>query len=157
MTTDNNDQNESYSKDLVKLNLMINPDDPNEMYATGGDLNEGPEGADVGYKGFDALKKMISPTIKSIYTITTLHDIYTVRCVGYFFDAKTALEVVLDNAGDIAELAYYPHCVIEEIKPGIYNYSRTEMWFEWDYDNECFVKIDEKPETYKNMGGFAFG
>ena len=57
----------------------------------------------------------------------------------------------------MCECGNYPYCVVEEIKPGLYFYPRVEVWFEWDYKKEIYVKIDEKPKDFKDVGGFAFG
>jgi hypothetical protein len=147
---------ETYPENWVRLNLMMNPK-TGEMNATGGDLNDGPEGCDVGYKGFDALQKMIKPSINAIYTVTTIRNMSDVRCIGYYFEAKHTIEEVLNNSCDMCECGNYPYCVVEEIKPGLYYYPRIEIWFEWNYEKEMYIKIDEKPEEFKNVGGFALG
>lgn len=97
--------------------------------------------------------------IEQIYTITTLaetKELYNTRCIGYYFDLDIAIEEVKDNSGDMHEF-YYEHCVIEEVKPGLYYYPRKEIWFEWDHEKEGYVMIDEKPELYKNISGFSLG
>lgn len=94
----------------------------------------------------------------AIYTITTLNiDVLRTRCIGFYFDASTAIEEVLNNSCDMYECGYYPYCVIEEIKPGLYFYPRIEIWFKWDKEKEKYLKIDDKPEEYKDVAGFAFG
>ena len=92
-----------------------------------------------------------------IYTVTTLRTIKDIRCIGYYFEAKRAIEEVINNSCDMCECGNYPYCVIEEIKPGLYYYPRVEVWFKWDYDKEIYIKIDEKPEEFKDVGGFALG
>jgi hypothetical protein len=147
---------EKYPDDWVKLNLMIDPK-TGEIHATGGDLNDGPKYSDVGYKGFDILNEMIKSSINTIYTITTLRNLKDIRCIGFYFEFDQAAEEVLNNSCDMCECGNYPYCVIEEIKPGLYYYSRPETWFEWDYIKQKYHKIDEKPEEFKNIGGFGLG
>lgn len=149
---------EQYPEEWVKLSVIMNPNNPKEIYATGGDLNDGPEGCDVGYKGFDLLQNMIkTDNVNAIYTITTLRNIRDIRCIGYYFNARMAIEEVLNNSCDMCECGNYPYCVIEEINPGLYYHPRVEIWFEWDYTKRIYIKIDDKPKEFKNIGGFAFG
>lgn len=146
---------EVYPKNWVNLNLMINPG-TNEMHAIGGDRESGT--GDTPFKGFEILNKMIKTDVNSIYTITTLKDNgLTARCIGYYLDVQIAIDSVLINAGDMCELGFYPYCVIEEVKPGLYVYPREEIWFEWDYEKEMYIKIKEKPDVYKDTCGYALG
>jgi len=149
---------EQYPEGWVKLSVVMNPHNPKEIYATGGDLNDGPEGADVGYEGFDLLQNIIKDdNVNAIYTITTLNDTTARRCIGFYLNARMAIESVLANSCDMCECGNYEYCVVEEIKPGLYYYPRVEVWFEWSYEKQMYIKLDEKPEEFKNIGGFALG
>ena len=147
-----------YPKEWVKLSVIMDPHNPKDMYATGGDHNDGPEGADVGYIGFDILQNMLkTDNVNAIYTITTLRTIYDIRCIGFYFNSNMAVESVLNNSCDMCECGNYEFCVIEEIKPGLYFYPRVEVWFEWSYEKQMYIKIDVKPEEFKNIGGASLG
>jgi hypothetical protein len=96
---------------------------------------------------------------KEIFTITTLRKIMTDpnRCVGYYFDLDKAFQAVRENLGDIHEMGYYPYCVIESIKEGIYATERTEYWFEWNIDKDCYELLDEKPDKFHRIVCFGIG
>jgi len=96
---------------------------------------------------------------KEIYTITTLRkDIREPnRCVGYYFDLDKAIQAVQENYGDICENEYYPYCVIESVKEGIYDLKRTEYWFKWDDDQECYQRLNEKPDQFYMRVCFGIG
>lgn len=95
--------------------------------------------------------------LNAIYTITTLSNTSSMRCIGFYFNSRMAVESVLDNSCDMCECGNYRYCVIEEIKPGLYYYPRVEIWFEWSYEYQRYIKLDDKPEEFENIGGFAFG
>lgn len=96
---------------------------------------------------------------KEIYTITTLRrDIRNPnRCVGYYFDLNRAIDVVVNNECDIYERGYYPYCVIESVKEGLYAVERTEYWFEWDDNTACYQRLNEKPDKFFMRCCFGIG
>lgn len=63
-----------------------------------------------------------------MYFITTISEKDT-RCVGYFTDKETAIEVLENNIGDLYEAGCYPYAVIENIPEGIYQYDFEPTWF----------------------------
>lgn len=96
---------------------------------------------------------------REIFTITTLRkDIREPnRCVGYYFDLHKAIIAVLNNDSDIYEMGYYPYCVIETVKEGIYALERTEYWFKWNIDKGCYEKLNEKPDKFYRTVCFGVG
>lgn len=96
---------------------------------------------------------------QSIFTITTLRHIASgqTRCVGFYFNIEDATRAVVENDMDINECRYYPYCVIEEIKEGIYFFQRHEIWFEWDHENQKYAKLNEKPKRYNQVCCFGIG
>lgn len=96
---------------------------------------------------------------QSIFTITTLKDDLPsrARCVGFYFSHKDAEEVIINNACDIFEEGYYPYCVIEELREGIYFFPRNETWYEWNLDSNGYVKINEKPKRFNQIACFGIG
>ena len=63
-----------------------------------------------------------------MYFITSVSKTDT-RCVGYFSDKETAIEVVQNNAGDLYETGCYPYVVIENVPEGLYQYDFEPIWF----------------------------
>ena len=96
---------------------------------------------------------------QSIFTITTLRDDLPnrARCVGFYFKLSDAEEIVENNACDIFEEGYYPYCVIEELKQGIYFFPRNEIWYEWSLDSDMYVKMNEKPKRFNKIACFGIG
>jgi len=96
---------------------------------------------------------------QKIYTITTMRRSLDMgsRCVGFYFEKHHAIDVVVNNYYDIYEEGYYPYCVIEGVREGIYSFPREETWFEWDRDKSCYVKIPNKPEKLNKVCCFSFG
>jgi len=96
---------------------------------------------------------------REIFTITTLRKIITDpnRCVGYYFDLDKAIQAVLNNDGDICEMGFYPHCVIESVKEGIYALERKEYWFEWNIEKDCYEKLNGKPDKFYMLACFGIG
>ena len=94
-----------------------------------------------------------------IFTITTVRGDLTKpnRCVGFYFDLIKAITAVQENHGDIYEEGYYPYCVIETVKEGIYDIDRTELWFKWDKELQGYKGLPEKPAEYKNIVCFGIG
>ena len=80
----------------------------------------------------------------------------TTRCVGYFTTFDRAEEAVLDNACDIWETCY-DYAVIENLGEGLYQYDQNAVWYKWDDINEEYVKIEGRPEQYRNQVGFSIG
>jgi len=97
--------------------------------------------------------------IQSIFTVTTIPRIphKPLRCVGFFFSLEDAEDEVVNNTYDICEEGYYSHCVIEEVKPGIYFFPRNEFWYKWDYKTESYVRLKEKPDRWKRTVCFGIG
>ena len=92
-----------------------------------------------------------------MYFITTIDSKDgDTRCVGYFSTFKKAEEIILDNACDIWETCY-DYAVIENIEEGLYQYDHDAVWYKWNDLNEKYEKIEEKPEQYKKLIGFAIG
>ena len=78
------------------------------------------------------------------------------RCVGYFTTFKRAEKAVLDNACDIWETCY-DYAVIENIDEGLYQYDQNAVWYKWNDLDEKYVRIEGRPEQYKNQVGFSIG
>lgn len=95
----------------------------------------------------------------SIFTITTLKDDlpHRARCVGFYFTQKDAEEAVINNVNDMFEEGYYPYCVIEEMKQGIYFFPRKEIWYEWSLDSNMYEKLTEKPKRFNQIACFGIG
>jgi hypothetical protein len=96
---------------------------------------------------------------KEIFTITTLreHMADGNRCIGFYFDLYKAMGAVLKNDGDMYEEGYYPYCVIEGVKPGLYFLSRSEYWFKWNIDKHEYEKLSKKPDKYSMRVCFGIG
>lgn len=90
------------------------------------------------------------------YTVTTIQESSRVRCVGWFQTKKDAIEVIVENHGNINECGYYPYAVIEEVKPGLYNFDRKEIWFAWDFDKQQYIKCD-KPDKFMKTICYSMG
>lgn len=97
-----------------------------------------------------------------IYTITTVKIIHTSafdtksRCVGFFTKLKKAKEAVKYNYGNIYENGYYPFCVIERLREGLYNVTTDKYWYKWDLKKSGYIKIKE-PEYFKIYLGWGIG
>lgn len=92
-----------------------------------------------------------------MYFITTIDSKDgDTRCVGYYSTFEKAEKAILNNACDIWETCYN-YCVIENIKEGLYQYDQEPIWYEWNKIKEQYEKIEEKPEGYERMVGFAIG
>ena len=92
-----------------------------------------------------------------MYFITTIDSRDDdMRCVGYCSTFEKAEEIISDNACDIWETCY-DYAVIENIEEGLYQYDHDAVWYKWDDLNEKYEKIEEKPEQYKKLVGFAIG
>lgn len=101
-----------------------------------------------------------------IYTVTTLKTIYGYRnpvhtyelgcrCVGFYYELEDAQRAVEQNHCDINENGYYPFCVIETAKQGMYNIGcMEENWYQWKKGR--YEQI-EKPESLKRTCGFGIG
>jgi len=96
---------------------------------------------------------------KEIYTITTLRDdpMIAGRCVGFYFKIEQAIQDVLDNSYDIYEAGYYPYCVIEAVKDGIYSIMRTELWFQWSEIENGYKELPKKPDKFARLVCFGIG
>ncbi len=104
--------------------------------------------------------------MKEIHTVTTLTLDYnpglddTVvlrsRCVGYFPDLQDAIRCITENWGDLYEHGHYTHAVIETVKPGIYQYPRSELWHRWNKEKKGY-QLTGKPEGLSNLVGFSIG
>lgn len=96
---------------------------------------------------------------KPIYTITTIRmkEYIRNRCVGFYYDLNKAVAAVENNDGDIYECGYYPFCVIEDVREGIYNILRSEIWFEWNKEQNGYRKIKEKPKEFAQTVCFSIG
>ena len=93
-----------------------------------------------------------------IYTITTIRysGNYDSRCVGFFHEKEWAIQAVKENLGDINEDGYYRYCVIEEVRPSIYQYDDNAMWFTWNNSKHEYEQC-EKPEKFRNTCGWGIG
>jgi len=81
------------------------------------------------------------------------------RCVGYFSDKETAIEVVENNVGDLYEAGCYPYIVIENIPEGIYQYDQDPIWFTYVEKTEKY-QISPPPlfiRKERHLVGFAIG
>ena len=96
---------------------------------------------------------------KEIFTITTVRatPLEPNRCVGYYFDLQKAITAVLDNDGDMYEIGYYPYCVIEGVKPGLYFLDRAEYWFKWNIDKNGYEHLPKKPDKFYIRACFGIG
>ena len=90
-----------------------------------------------------------------VTTITKTGDDY--RCVGYFKEKADAEKVVTHNYGDIFEAGLYPYAVIENIRPGLYQYDQRPLWYKYDAKSDGYLRT-KKPEFIDNhLVGFAIG
>jgi hypothetical protein len=79
-------------------------------------------------------------SVKYIYTVTTIQlvknevfepDILRKRTVAFFTNLKDAEHVVVNNIGDVHEIGYYNHAVIEKLGPGLYPHVYETYWYKW--------------------------
>lgn len=99
-----------------------------------------------------------------IYVISSIHVedsgcVTRKRTVSWFPTLAEAVEVVTNNEGDIYEAGHYDHCVIEEVRPGLYpsidRRECQEWWFKWEcIDKDRYTLID-KPDVLKDMINFC--
>lgn len=80
------------------------------------------------------------------------------RCVGYISSLDEAKYIVENNKYDLNEAGCYPHCVIENIREGIYQYDFHPLWYEYNEETNKYIQISEKP-VYITMDtvGYAIG
>jgi hypothetical protein len=83
------------------------------------------------------------------------------RCVGVFRKADEAIDVALNNYGDIYECGYYPLLVIEKTTTGLYPFHGGDFeqyWYTWVGDEETGgYQPTERPEMFKNTVGWGIG
>ncbi len=87
-----------------------------------------------------------------IYTLTLIRqeEPARTRCVGFFHEKKSALDVVYTDLYDLSDSAYYKYLVIEQVDVGIYRGFRndaTPIWFEIQPDlnwEKITPKIDPR-------------
>lgn len=94
--------------------------------------------------------------INQIFLVATyenLDDLRSGRTVGYFTTKKKAAACVKHNLGDIYE-GCYKYAVIEQVKPGLYQYDMNPTFFEWK--NGGYVKI-KRPQKWEGICGFTIG
>lgn len=94
-----------------------------------------------------------------MYFVTTVSEKNGTRCVGYFTDKDTAIEIVENNIGDIYEEGYYPYAVIENIPEGLYQYDQNPLWFTY-IDKTNKYQISSPPLFIRkehHMVGFGIG
>lgn len=93
-----------------------------------------------------------------MYFVTTVSEKHGNRCVGYFTDKETAVEVVENNIGDIYEAGYYPYAVIENIPEGLYQYDTEPLWFTYIEKTDKY-QVSTAPLFVRkgHFAGFAIG
>lgn len=80
------------------------------------------------------------------------------RCIGYYENKSDAIRAVIDNKGEMHE-CLYNYIVIEEIPSGVWASTISETWYEWNFPEKRWEKID-KPLKYRKFGqvvGFGVG
>jgi len=95
---------------------------------------------------------------KPIYTITTIRYtmFYGNRTIGFYYDFKTADEVVRKNGGDMNEAGCYHYVVIEEVEEGLYTYPRNAYWYAWNHAKNEYERCEE-PDQFKKIVGWGIG
>lgn len=61
------------------------------------------------------------------------------RCFGYFKDISAALDIVLNNKGDIAENGSYEYCCIESVPEGLYRRYTARRFFKYDEESDKYI------------------
>lgn len=93
-----------------------------------------------------------------MYFITSVSTDSDYRCVGYVSSREKALDIVMNNRGDLYEAGCYPYVVIEYIPEGIYQYDQKPIWLEYDERIDKYVIMHEQPSCIaKHLVGFAIG
>lgn len=91
-----------------------------------------------------------------MYFVITMQDKgMSPRCVGYFETFQEAENIILNNVCDIFEY-YYDYVIIENIKPGLYQYDQKPSWYKWNDTNDCYELIN-KPEFANGFYGWGIG
>ena len=90
-----------------------------------------------------------------VTTITKTGDDY--RCVGYFKERADAERVVENNCADIFEAGMYPYAVIENIRPGLYQYDQRPTWYKYDTKSNGYVKYRKPDCIDSHFVGFSIG
>lgn len=108
---------------------------------------------------------LVNEGLKSIYTITVIEDFKElknkmltpigVRTMGFYFDKKTAVEVVENNETDLNE-TIYDYAIIERVQEGLYNCTNERTFYKFNYETREYEEIEE-PEGFKNIIGFSIG
>lgn len=92
-----------------------------------------------------------------MYFITSVANDGT-RCVGYVSTLEEAKDIVENNRCDLYEAGFYPWCVIEHIREGLYQYDFSPIWFEYnDYTNKYIEREHKPPFLDDSSVGFAIG
>lgn len=80
------------------------------------------------------------------------------RCIGYYNNYDSALEVVQNNLCDIYEWGHYNFVVIEEVKEGVYQYDDHPIWFAVSFNakNNTY-KVKKTKNPFPNICGFGIG
>jgi len=99
---------------------------------------------------------MVDTVSNIIYTVVTIKHNLKNRCVGWFPTKEEAIEVVVENYGNINEYGYYPYAIVEGVKPGLYNFDREEIWFKWDNDKHQYIQCG-KPDKFGNSTCYSMG
>lgn len=144
---------EEYSKDWVRLDMMLNKK-TGEIHYVGGDRELGDERADREFIGKQILLNNLYET--PIYTITTIRYGGDMRTVGFVYNLEAAKTIIVENYGDIYEEGYYPFALIEEVRGGIYNVNRKEFWYKWSHETHKYEPTS-KPDHHQRSICFSMG
>lgn len=155
---------EQMPKGLVTLTIQINPN-TGDIYYVGGDVANPDSKSDQPYIGQEILESRLAKSYadhfrfgeQSIFTVTTVRRAWAepTRTVGFYYTLKEADRAVTNNDYDMAELGYYPYCVIEEHSVGVYNFDKLGQWW-YQYKDEFYVPC-EKPDRFKRTVAFGMG
>jgi hypothetical protein len=96
-----------------------------------------------------------NPDKPVIFVITGVpfdYPVSSTRAFGWFPSFEEAEAAVKSNRCGMDEAGYYQWAVIEKTLSGMYAWSESETWYEYNEDNQ-YVNV-EKP---KHMGGVSWG
>ena len=92
--------------------------------------------------------------MKTIYVVTTIKSLgpgnNCERSPGWYSNQDDAINAVTQNCGDIYE-GYYPYCVIEAVREGMYGVASGAVWFKWD---DGYKRIEN---PLPHIAGFGIG
>lgn len=102
--------------------------------------------------------------IRNIYIVTSIcldeEKLVRSRAWGWFSTKKEAIQATEANYGDMCEMGYYTHLVVERHAPGICSLPKAIIgWWKFVRVGKRNVKVVScpTPKTLERVGAFGLG